>query len=146
MSIPANIIVAWSGTINEIPNGWLLCDGTNSTPDLRNRFIVGAGSTYALNDTGGFADATLPTHTHTNASNTDTAPNHTHTFSGGEPFDSPGTQLWLAVNGRFSGDIGAILAGGSHSHSLSITTVGENSTNKNLPPYYALAFIMKGAE
>ena len=50
---PSGGIVMWSGSVASIPSGWLLCDGTNGTPDLRNRFIVGAGSTYAVGATGG---------------------------------------------------------------------------------------------
>jgi len=49
-----NIICLWAGSIVDIPAGWVLCDGNNSTPDLRDRFILGAGSTYA-------PDATLVT-------------------------------------------------------------------------------------
>jgi hypothetical protein len=64
-SFPSGGIIMWSGSIASIPSGWVLCNGSNSTPDLRNRFIVGAGSTYAVDATGGSADATLPTHTHT---------------------------------------------------------------------------------
>lgn len=56
-------IVLWSKAIALIPKGWQLCDGTNGTPDLRNRFVVGAGSTYAVDDTGGNV-------------------NHQHTFTG----------------------------------------------------------------
>jgi hypothetical protein len=59
------MIILWSGSIASIPSGFALCDGTSGTPDLRDRFIVGAGSTYAVDATGGSADATLPTHTHT---------------------------------------------------------------------------------
>lgn len=46
-----NMIVIWSGAIVDIPAGWALCDGNNGTPDLRNKFIIGAGDTYAVNDT-----------------------------------------------------------------------------------------------
>lgn len=53
------MILLWSGSIVSIPSGFALCDGSNGTPDLRNRFIVGAGSTYAPGATGGAA-----THTH----------------------------------------------------------------------------------
>jgi hypothetical protein len=63
--IPSGTIVLWSGSIGSIPTGWVLCDGTNATPDLRNRFVVAAGSTYAVNATGGSADAIVVTHTHT---------------------------------------------------------------------------------
>ena len=54
--IPSGGIFLWSGSIGSIPAGYVLCNGSNGTPDLRNRFIVGAGSTYAVDATGGSAD------------------------------------------------------------------------------------------
>lgn len=51
--IPAGTIVMWSGPTDEIPHGWALCNGENDTPDLRGRFIVGAGDEYQIGDTGG---------------------------------------------------------------------------------------------
>lgn len=45
------IIVLWGGAIVDIPAGWALCDGYNGRPDLRDRFIIGAGSTYNPDDT-----------------------------------------------------------------------------------------------
>jgi len=56
----AGMIMLWSGSSATIPTGWVLCDGTNSTPDLRNRFVVGATSTYAVGATGGSANAPQP--------------------------------------------------------------------------------------
>jgi hypothetical protein len=69
-AFPSGGIIMWSGSIASIPSGWLLCNGSSGTPDLRDRFIVGAGSTYAVNATGGSATynlstAQLPSHTHT---------------------------------------------------------------------------------
>ena len=89
-SLPSGAIIMWSGSIGSIPAGWNLCDGTNSTPDLRDRFVIAAGSTYAVGATGGSADAIVVTHTHT-ASVTD--PGHTHPYGGdGTPNVSyPGT-------------------------------------------------------
>jgi len=72
----AGMIMLWSGSSATIPSGWLLCDGSNSTPDLRNRFVVGATSTYAVGATGGSANAIVVSHTHT-ATVTDSG--HTHT-------------------------------------------------------------------
>ncbi len=76
----------WSGTIATIPSGWVLCDGNNSTPDLRNRFIIGANAddagvaktnvTGSATQTGGSKDAIVVSHTHTA---TVTDPGHTHT-------------------------------------------------------------------
>ena len=54
--IPIGGIIMWSGSIVSIPNGWRLCDGTNGTPDLRDKFVVGAGNVYSVNDTGGTTD------------------------------------------------------------------------------------------
>lgn len=88
--LPAGVITLWSGSIVSIPAGWYLCDGTNSTPDLRDRFVVGAGTTYAVGATGGANTVTLdatmiPAHTHSvTASGTtgNQSADHTHTFSG----------------------------------------------------------------
>jgi microcystin-dependent protein len=86
--IPTGVITLWSGAIASIPSGWVLCNGSNSTPDLRDRFVVGAGSTYAVNATGGANTVTLdatmiPAHTHTfSATTSAVSNNHTHTFSG----------------------------------------------------------------
>ena len=84
------MIMMWSGSIASIPSGWALCNGASGTPDLRDRFVVGAGSTYAVNATGGSAtttllEANLPSHTHSiSASGTTSGQSvgHTHTFSG----------------------------------------------------------------
>lgn len=89
-AIPSGVILLWSGSIATIPSGWALCNGSNGTPDLRNRFVVGAGSTYSVGDTGGSATSTLttnelPAHTHSlSASGTTSGQSagHTHTFSG----------------------------------------------------------------
>ena len=58
-SIPKGTILPWYGQSSDIPEGFALCDGTKGTPDLRNRFLVGAGSNYALGDTGGEDQVTL---------------------------------------------------------------------------------------
>lgn len=51
--LPTGIIVLWYGSIASIPDGWILCNGAGGTPDLRNKFIVGAGNTYAVDAVGG---------------------------------------------------------------------------------------------
>jgi microcystin-dependent protein len=88
--IPSGIILLWSGAISAIPSGWVLCNGSNGTPDLRDRFVVGAGNNYSVNATGGSDSVTLtanqiPSHTHSlSASGTTSGQSagHTHTFSG----------------------------------------------------------------
>ena len=52
-SIPSGGIIMWSGSIDNIPSGWVLCNGSNGTPDLRNRFIIGAGTLYSVGSVGG---------------------------------------------------------------------------------------------
>ena len=76
-SIPSGCILLWSGSTGSIPSGFLLCDGTNGTPDLRNSFIVGAGNNYTVGQTGGSADAIVVSHTHTV-----TDPGHQHGIAG----------------------------------------------------------------
>ncbi|MFM9836904.1 MAG: hypothetical protein ACKVOQ_01500 [Cyclobacteriaceae bacterium] len=68
--VPSGSILMWSGSIASIPSGWVLCNGTNGTPDLRDRFIVGAGNSYAVSNTGGqnsvaLSIGELPSHNHT---------------------------------------------------------------------------------
>jgi microcystin-dependent protein len=85
--VPVGVIVMWSGAVNAVPGGWALCNGSNGTPDLRDRFVVGAGSTYAVGAIGGANTVTLtsgqmPSHTHTLSGTTgDQSASHTHAFS-----------------------------------------------------------------
>jgi hypothetical protein len=133
--VPSGSIIMWSGSIASIPAGWYLCDGTNSTPNLRDRFIVGAGSTYAVAATGGSANATLVSHTHT-ASVTD--PGHAH--SADQPY--PGSTA--ANGGGYYGQGNTRNTGTATTGiTVGISTEGNSATNANLPPYYALAYIMK---
>ena len=143
-SVPTGCILMWSGSIATIPTGWLLCDGSSGTPDLRSRFIVGAGSTYAVNATGGSADATLVSHSHSaSSSSTVSDPGHHH---GGVPLLQQDTDRGTGGS-IFSIDDGGItfngITGISVSTSTSIGTSGSSATNANLPPYFALAYIMK---
>jgi len=137
-SIPSGLISLWSGSVGSIPSGWLLCNGSSGTPDLRDRFIVGAGSTYAVAATGGSANATLVSHTHT-ATSVVTDPGHTH----------GGVQVSGAPNNVNANPGYAITTGSTASAVTGITvattnsTEGSSATNANLPPYYALAYIMK---
>jgi hypothetical protein len=135
-SVPTGAIILWSGSIGSIPTGFVICDGTNSTPDLRDRFIIGAGSTYAVAATGGSANAIVVTHTHT-ASVADAGHAHTVTAptSGGtNAFVSSGTTT-----------LPASITTSTQTTGITVTnaSAGTSGTNANLPPYYALAYIMK---
>jgi hypothetical protein len=142
---PSGGIIMWSGTIATIPSGWLLCNGSSGTPDLRNRFVIGAFSddsgtakttvTGTSTQTGGTKDAIVVSHTHTA---TVTDPSHLHSI----PYQS-------TLGGNDYGSSTAGNTAGSQTNSavtgitVSNSTEGSSGTNQNLPPYYALAFIMK---
>jgi hypothetical protein len=139
----AGMIMLWSGSSASIPSGWLLCDGSSSTPDLRNRFVVGATSTYAVGATGGTADAIVVSHTHT-ATSTVTDPGHSHTGgnTGGIGWRADGNTAggsWFAAS--------TASTTGTATTGITVATTnassGSSGTNANLPPYYALCYIMK---
>lgn len=132
------MIIIWSGSIGSVPSGWALCNGSNGTPDLRDRFVIAAGSTYAVGQTGGTADAIVVSHTHT-ATSVVTDPGHVHSS--------------IIANSTAAAGSGAqgsvVIAGNTSSATTGITvattnqSTGSSGTNANLPPYYALAYIMK---
>lgn len=143
-SIPSGGIILWSGSVASIPSGWYLCNGSNSTPDLRDKFVVGAGSGYAVGATGGSANAIVVSHTHTGTT-TITDPGHKHSV----PTDSTGSVDNPALNASSGSDEDFNLSPGTGTAvtgitaSTSISTTGSSGTNANLPPYYALCYIMK---
>ncbi len=135
--IPAGGIIMWSGATNAIPSGWVICDGNNSTPDLRNRFVVGAGDSYAVDATGGADSVTLTV---------DQIPAHTHTWDRQDAQNDVGYRPWPASNNdckRTTANTGD----NTHSHTISGNTGDQGGTMGQsfsiLPPYYALCYIMK---
>lgn len=169
-AIPAGGIVMYEGTT--APPGWAICDGTNGTPDLRNRFVVGAGNLYTVGDTGGEATVTLsapqlPSHSHSisvsigaagahfHVRSTDTVPGHSHPSN--TAFTSSGPIAGGGGGGARSGNGVSINAagghshtvsmgsGGTHNHTVSITVgnAGAGDAHSNLPLYYSLLFIMR---
>jgi hypothetical protein len=137
--IPAGLITMWSGSIGSIPSGWALCNGSNGTPDLRDRFVVAAGSTYSVAQTGGSADSVVVSHTHT-ATSVVTDPGHLHTLNvtqqlggGGSGGDANSGASNPPTNSAFTGITVA----------TTNQSTGVSGTGANLPPYYALAYIMK---
>jgi hypothetical protein len=132
----AGMIILWSGSSATIPTGWLLCDGSSSTPDLRNRFVVGATSTYAVGATGGSADAIVVSHTHTA---TVTDPGHLHTYNQPGSIGVAGGSNGVSSQSFSSVNTSTATTGITVANS----TTGSSGTNANLPPYYALCYIMK---
>jgi len=149
---PSGGIILWSGAISAIPSGWVLCNGSNSTPDLRNRFVVGAGSTYAVAATGGSADATLVSHSHgvndPGHGHGVSDPGHSHSSpSNGAPNGGGAGAAFTTGMGNVPGHAttssGTGISIQGSGTGISIQANGSSATNANLPPYYALAYIMK---
>jgi len=160
------MIMMWSGATNQIPSGWALCNGSNGTPDLRNRFIIGAGLSYAVGATGGATKQSvtltknnLPSHNHTIT--IDSVSSHSHTFKDyyypENKINNTNSVRFYNLNQQYgSGDTDTdnqyILYtthstddSGSHNHTASIGNTGNGSpfTVNTMPPFYALCFIMK---
>jgi len=144
--IPPGGIIMWSGSEVNIPAGWLLCNGSNGTPDLRNRFVVGAGtgSSYAVGATGGSADAIVVAHSHTI---TDSGHIHAMNADGravakrkGSDAVIDGVSLRAAAE---DADYSGSQVTGSQTTGITVNSQGTSGTNANLPPYYALCYIMK---
>lgn len=170
---PIGGIIMWSGSIASVPTNWALCDGTNSTPNLTDRFVVGAGGNYDPYDSGGSTDSALPSHTHSVSSSgnlTVSTPNHTHPLDSsgnltitdlghvhggvindsGTAGDGPDASNDADYTGDTSSQVTGISISGSTENGAVTTTIsgttesqGSSGTNANLPPYYALAYIMR---
>jgi len=155
---PSGVIVLWSGSIGSIPAGWYLCNGNNGTPDLRDRFVVGAGSTYSVDATGGSANAIVVSHTHTFT--TVTGGDHSHLivadvnlsgtggvgWTGGSYIAqtaSVGNNLYSLTGTNTTPTVASTKTDGAHQHTGTTDSSGNSATNANLPPYYALCYIMK---
>ena len=143
--IPAGGIIIWSGAANQIPSGWVICDGQSNTPDLRDRFIVGAGNAYSVDATGGSADATLVEHSHGAGTYTaDSNGAHTHNYDHNQSstsLDNDESNSTIYPNQTQD----TTSENGAHTHPISGSSdsQGSSAVNANLPPYYALCYIMK---
>ena len=118
------MIMLWSGSINNIPEGWMLCDGNNGTPNLTDRFVLGAGAQYQVGDTGGEAMHTLTI---------DEIPSHNHEnqYPAVPPSSGGGAEGYGWYTDSYDwGTQKDQLTGGGQPHN-------------NMPPYYALCYIMK---
>jgi len=189
VAMPIGAIIIWSGAQAAIPSGWALCNGSNGTPDLRNRFVVGAGNTYSVAAQGGSTDAALVAHTHSATLNGSTGgagahahgvsdpghnhsvndPGHAHSYvapvgfavyNGTSPVIAPfelngsngpntiatsGASTGISLNGSGTGIY--VNAVGDHAHGVSVSGTtdvsGVSASNANLPPFYALCYVMR---
>ena len=144
--VPSGIIAIWSGASDNVPAGWYLCDGKNGTPDLRSKFIVGAGTTYAL---GAVTTATTATPTASNVTIGTTAltathlPAHTHSYTDNYRNNSTSNLGYYA--GRTASTANHSISttaatSDAHGHSGSSFTGDAVSI---IPSYLLLCFIMK---
>lgn len=152
-SVPSGVIAVWYGDAGSVPNGWVVCNGSNGTPDLRNRFVVGAGGSYTQGTTGGsknvtpscsftsagctLTDAQLPAHTHSY----NDYKNSTGNSGGGYSSLSEVTDVSRTPSMKITD--GSTTYTGSrtaHSHENSYLTITQMDIR---PPWKALLFIMK---
>lgn len=117
--IPSGIITMWSGAASAIPDGWVLCDGSNGTPDLRGKFALGSSDKYAVGATGGEETHTLtvsemPAHSHGGVIIERSSTGSAHSYRASPSYITGSTDI----------------SGASRAHN-------------NMPPYYTLCYIMK---
>jgi hypothetical protein len=161
-AVPSGCILIWSGSVGSIPSGFVLCDGLNSTPDLRNSFILGAGNTYTVGQTGGSTDAVVVSHNHTatvtdpthNHTATVTDPTHVHAqvgqvtgafaYAGGGGNPGVGVPYSASAN-TAAASTGITVANTASATGITVanTATGVSGSGANMPPYYALCFVMK---
>lgn len=122
ISIPVGLICIWSGS--EVPNGWALCDGTNGTPDLRGRFVLGESDSHQIGATGGSEEVTLTV---------EQMPEHSHktTFA-----------VYDSASKFGSVRFGRVADGTGKSIGYNSDYEGSSQPHPNMPPYYVLAYIM----
>ena len=125
--IPSGMIMIWNGSVSEIPDGWILCNGENGTPDLTDKFVLGAGNNYSVGLTGGEAETILTV---------DQIPSHTHGYKrhafDSNDSDQASSEKVYGVNNK---TIDAYIG--------STDSTGGDQSHNNMPPYYALCYIMK---
>ena len=128
---PRGIIIPYFNTLKNLPSDWLVCDGTNGTPDLRNRFVIGAGRNYGFKSTGGEKTVTL---------NRQTIPNHSHNLFSHNPGFGCGDSSSVGITAGFpSRDGWPDYRSYVSNHDKNRKTEPHN----NMPPYYSMFYIMR---
>jgi hypothetical protein len=171
--IPIGSIIMWSGSVASIPSMWALCNGLNSTPDLRDKFVIGAHSDEnavskttvegTFKKSGGDKDSHLISHNHSGYTNSNANDGgHTHgvqekqagyweqpgRYGSGGDWHEPTrggarTPYNFAISLDHNHQVKVTSDDSDHKHVISSDGSVTNGTNRNLPPYYALAFIMR---
>ena len=141
------MIVMWSGAT--VPSGWLLCNGTGTlsngqaVPDLRGKFIIGTGAGALIGDTGGSANSVVVDHSHTAVAETGGSHSHPTSFNNQAGVDGDSWGQGVRYNPNATATNSRTGTGGEHGHSVTVASAGVSGIGANLPPYYALAFIIK---
>lgn len=153
--VPRGGIILWSGAADAVPAGWALCDGGNGTPNLRGRFVIGAGGVYNPGDTGGaesvtLTEAQLPSHDHNVNLTSQGAGGHTHQYAQALSYNfvpvSGSVTKGFVNGGGFPNETFRTSDNpGNHTHAISGNTgsKGGGAAHENRPPYFALAYIMR---
>ena len=141
-SFVTGMIILWYGDTSNVPTGFVLCDGSNSTPDLRDRFVIGAGNNFSAGSTGGnnsltLTEANLPSHRHFVVSNDLGGQNRTNSNVSANNQVRKGTGASNLFEGYNLASTGSDAASGRSS------AVGSGTPIDNKPAYHALCYIMK---
>ena len=133
-AVPSGGIIIWSGAANAIPSGWVLCNGSNSTPDLRGKFVVGydnADSDFDVGDSGGSKDAVVVSHSHNHnlSGSTNNTGNHSHNVSGNTNNTGSHSHNRDKWGGNFGGSSGATVFRSDANGNRSTGTAGAHSHN-----------------
>lgn len=130
--IPAGCVLLWSGSEEEIPTGFALCDGQDGRPDLRDRFVLGAGTAHPVGATGGEEEHTLTE---------DEMPEHKHT----QRIQSGSSSYLWTTQGSSSGSksLSVALSNGNGIVPINTAYAGRGTPHNNMPPYYTLCYIIK---
>jgi len=129
---PRGIIIPYFNTLKNLPSDWLVCDGTNGTPDLRNRFVIGAGRYYRFKSTGGEKTVTL---------HRQTIPNHSHKIFSHNPGFGCGGGRNIGVGAGFPTNDGVGIGNPKYVSEQNNNRITE--PHNNMPPYYSMFYIMR---
>ena len=121
--VPSGCILAYSGEAETVPEGWAVCDGQNGTPDLRGRFILGVSETHPMGETGGAEEVTLTV---------EQMPSHSHL--GG---------ITANITYKFATSTSSAARDANNINTGNTKATGDDQPHPNIPPYYALIYIMK---
>ena len=139
INFPENVIIAWSGSINDIPEGYVFCDGNNGTSDLRDKFIKCTNNNNEINQTheynGHTHNTSTNTHGHTGVGSSDMEHRHSGSSSGWEIRQADNHSSDCTTDEETADHDHSVNSAGGHSHQLENEDID--------PPFYRLALIMK---